>query len=64
MFGEVLTREGMDESDDEDYTALSRQMVEESKKVAAAIERGDIGAVRSGVSAIRQRCDDCHNQYR
>jgi hypothetical protein len=64
VFGEVLTREGLDESDDEDYTALSRKMMEESKKVTAAIERGDADAIRAGVSAIRQRCDACHEQYR
>ena len=64
MFGEVLTREGLDESDDEDYTGLSRRMMEESKKVTVAIERGDADAVRTGVSAIRQRCDACHEQYR
>lgn len=64
MFGEVLTREGMDEADDEDYTDLSRQMIEQSKQVAAAIERGDVAAVRGGVSAIRQKCDACHEQYR
>lgn len=64
MFGEILTREGLDESDDEDYTGLSRNMIEESKKVTAALERGDVDAVRSGVSAIRQKCDACHEQYR
>jgi cytochrome c556 len=64
MFGEVLTREGLDEADDEDYTGLSRRMMEESKKVTAAIERGDADAVRMGVSAIRQKCDACHEQYR
>ncbi len=64
LLGEVLTREGMDEADDKDYTTLSRSMIDESKKVTAAIDRGDADAVRKGVSGIRQKCDACHEQYR
>ncbi len=64
LVGVVLTQEGMDEADDEDYTKLSRDMTTASKSVTAAIERGDAEAVRMGVSEIRQRCDACHEQYR
>ncbi len=64
VFGEVLTREGLDEADDEDYCKMSLHMVEASKGVATALERGDFDAVRKEVSAVRQRCDVCHNQYR
>lgn len=64
LLGEVLTREGMDEADDEDYTALSREMIVESKKVTGAIDRGDADSVRKAVSGIRKKCDACHEQYR
>ncbi|MCG8648563.1 MAG: cytochrome c [Pirellulales bacterium] len=64
VFGEVLTKEGMDEADDDDYSKLSRDMVEASKAAVAALERGDTDAVRKSVAAIRQRCDACHNEYR
>lgn len=64
MVGEVLVQEGMDESDDEDYTGLSDGMTDESVKVVKALGRDDYEAVREGVSKIRQRCDACHEQYR
>ncbi|TWU57750.1 cytochrome c [Rubripirellula reticaptiva] len=64
MLGEVLTKEGMDEADDDDYVKLSRNMTADSKKVVAAIERADFEGARAGVSQIRGRCDACHEQYR
>ncbi len=64
VFGEVLTKEGLDEADDDDYKQLSRSMMEASEGVVAAIGRGDAEGVRKGVSAIRQRCDTCHDAKR
>jgi hypothetical protein len=64
LFGEILVQEGMDESDDEDYAALSRDMANDAKNATAALGRGDFEAVRLGVSKIRQKCDACHQQYR
>ena len=64
VFGEVLTKEGLDEADDDDYKKLSRDMVAASKSVVLALDRNNTDDVRKNVSAIRQRCDDCHNQYR
>ncbi len=64
VFGVVLTKEGLDEADNEDYTKLSMHMVEASRGVVAALDRGDADEVRKNVSAIRQRCDVCHEQYR
>ncbi len=64
VFGEVLTKEGLDEAEDEDYVQLSRDMMDASKSVVAALERGNHADVRKNVSAVRQRCDACHEQYR
>lgn len=64
LLGEILVQEGMDESDDEDYAALSRDMANDAKNATAALGRGDFEAVRLGVSKIRQKCDACHEQYR
>ena len=64
LVGEILVQEGMDESDDEDYAALSRDMANDAKNATAALGRGDFEAVRLGVSKIRQKCDACHEQYR
>ncbi len=64
LLGEILTQEGMDDADDDDYAKLSRDMAEHGKAVTAALGRGDFDAVRLGVSKIRQKCDACHEQYR
>ena len=64
ILGDVLTKEGMDDFDDADYAALSKQMKEAAKGVVGALERGDADAVRKGVGAISQSCDACHEQYR
>lgn len=64
VVGEVITREGMDEADDDDYVKLSRDMIAEARTVVEAIERTDYETARAGVSAIRGRCDACHEQYR
>lgn len=64
MIGEVLVQEGMDEADDNDYVKLSRSMAEAAQGVTQALDRMDIDAIRQGASAIRQRCDACHEQYR
>jgi hypothetical protein len=64
LLGEILTQEGMDDADDDDYAKLSRDMARDGKAVTAALGRGDFEAVRLGVSKIRQKCDACHEQYR
>lgn len=64
MLGVVLSREGMDDSDDEDYTQLSLDMTKTAETLGKAIERNDTEAIRRGASMIRQRCDACHEQYR
>lgn len=64
MLGEVLVQEGMDEADDADYANLSRSMTQAAKGVTVGLERMDVDAIRQGASAIRQRCDACHEQYR
>jgi len=64
VIGEVFVQEGMDDADDEDYATLSRNLTKAGKEVAAALDLDDIEAIRKGTSAIRQRCDACHEQYR
>lgn len=63
VLGEILAKEGMDDSDDEDYTTFSRGMTTEASAIVSALERDDMEAVRKGASMIRKRCDACHEQY-
>lgn len=64
LLGEILVQEGMDDSEDDDYRALSRAMTEASRSVVTAIERQDFDAVRGAVGEITQSCSACHEEYR
>lgn len=64
VVGEILVQDGMDESEDEDYVALSRSMTDAARSVVTAIERQDFGGVRKAVGDITQSCAACHEQYR
>src|SRR5690606_5884672 len=57
--GEILVQAGMDESDDDDYVALSQAMTQAARSVLTAIDRQDFGAVRQSVGAIGQSCANC-----
>lgn len=64
VLGKVLTKEGMDESDDEDYVAFSSEMTKAATAVKLGLERDDYDAVRAAVGAVTQSCDACHEAYR
>jgi len=64
MLGEVLTREGMEDADDEDYVKLSRVMVGSAQGLASSLERPNGKEIQSAVGSIRKSCDACHEQYR
>ena len=64
VIGQVLTEPGMDESDDPDYNALSRQMTQAAQKLRFALKQDDAEGASLAVSEISQSCDDCHGKYR
>ncbi|EMI53534.1 cytochrome c [Rhodopirellula sallentina] len=64
VLGEILIQEGMDDSEDDDYKALSSAMTEASRSVVMALERQDFDGVRESVGAITQSCSACHEEYR
>ena len=64
VLGKVLTSEGMDDWDDEDYAAYSDQMTEAARGVTRGLELGDYDAIRKAVGAVTQSCDACHGDYR
>ena len=64
VLGKILTQEGMDESDDEDYVAFSEKMTEAARSITLGLERNDYDAVRKSVGAVNQSCDACHADYR
>ena len=64
LLGQVFIQEGMDDYDDEDYAGFSNELTKHSVSVVEAVDRGDYDAVRKGVGAAAQACDDCHDTYR
>ena len=64
LFAEVLTREGMEDGDDEDYAAYSQGLSDAAKNVLQAAESGDVEAARKAASHVGQSCVACHDDYR
>ena len=61
--GKVLTKEGLDDAEDDEYVMLSNKMSTAASAIATAIESNtyEIGPL---VGAVTQSCDACHEQYR
>ena len=64
IVGKVLTQEGMDEADDDDYKAFSDAMTKAATSVVHALEANDYASIGTSVGAVTQSCDDCHGEYR
>ena len=64
MLGEVITREGMDDADDEAYCDFSRAMSEVAGRVVSAMRASDYEAAVEASESIRESCDNCHADYR
>jgi cytochrome c556 len=64
LIGEVLTKEGMEEADDEDYAAFARTMRDAARKIIDACNDKDIDAASKAVGTITQSCSACHEDYR
>ncbi|WP_068131783.1 cytochrome c [Roseimaritima ulvae] len=63
MIGHVLTREGLDDADDEDYQVMSKAMTKAALDVRNALDQNDADGVRLAVGAITQSCSACHEQF-
>ena len=61
---EVLTREGMIDADDDDYTSYCRQLKNAALEIVDAVERRDHEAARQLSDKVRKSCSDCHELYR
>jgi hypothetical protein len=64
LVARVLTEEGMEEADDDDYVAWSDAMKQAALDLRSALDRDDAEAARQAVGAISQSCNACHDQYR
>jgi len=62
--GEVLTKEGLTDSEDADYAALCREMISAARGVSLALDQGNPAAVSKAAGAVTQACAKCHEAYR
>ncbi len=64
LLAEVLTRDGMEDSDDENYADFCRQLQTAAREVIHAAEQQDAFRARRAVGNISESCDSCHEHYR
>ena len=64
MIAESLTREGMEDGDDDDYAEYCRRLQEAARQIIDAAKQQDHVKARQAASAMKQSCDACHELYR
>ena len=61
---EVLTREGLEDAGDEEYTAFAKRMQAAALNAVAAVKSNSGEQARTAVGEINKACADCHASYR
>ena len=64
MIAESLTREGMEDGDDDDYAEYCRRLQEAARQIIDAAKQQDHVKARKAAGAMKQSCDACHEVYR
>jgi hypothetical protein len=64
VIGEVLKKEGLEDSDDEEYRKLADLLVGASRDLTKACKEKNFEAASKAASAITVSCDKCHESYR
>ena len=62
--GEILTQEGMEESEEDDYNEHARLMKQASRDVLSAIDLGSYDNAVKAVGSINKACSNCHADWR
>lgn len=61
---ETLTREGMEDGDDETYAGFANLMKRSALDVVAAVRSNNAADARKATGEIAKACSDCHDNYR
>ena len=61
---EALTREGMEDGDDETYAEFADLMKTSALDVVAAVKSNNAEQARKASGEIAKACSDCHDNYR
>ena len=62
-FAKVLTKEGMEGYDDEEYVAFCQQLINGAQSISAAVKKDDFELTRKANGMIVKACDQCHEIY-
>jgi hypothetical protein len=61
---DTLTREGMEDGDDETYAGFANLMKRSALDVVAAVKSNNAEQARKATGEIAKACSDCHDNYR
>ena len=62
--GYVLTRDGMEDANDEEYVEYCVQLKRAARDVIQAVKQNNYSAARSAAGEISKSCSNCHETYR
>lgn len=62
--GVVLTKEGLDDADDDEYLEHARQLITASSELTLAARENAFDRAATQVNVISQSCSNCHESYR
>ena len=61
---ETLTREGMEDGDDESYAGFANLMKRSALDAVAAVKSNNAEQARKATGEIAKACSDCHDNFR
>ncbi len=64
MMSEILTKDEMEDGDDDDYEEFCRTMQKACVEIKEAVRDEDLAKASAALGDIMQACDDCHENYR
>ena len=62
--GEVITKDGMPEAEEDDYVAFGVQMKDAATQLKQAAKNDDFDGASKAANLVSQSCSDCHAEWR
>ena len=60
----IISSEGYDSADEDDYKGFAKKMIEASLDINKAAKSGDLNGFNDAMSRVKKQCDGCHLGYR
>ena len=64
MLGEILTKKGLEDAEDETYAEFAHNMRNAANDVLSALRENDQARASQAAGEIAKACSDCHDSYR